>query len=74
MTDRLADKLGLRVGQMVRVEVLEGRQRTVDVPLTATVREMMGLNAYMERRAEPATARRRPVHPVCAGHRARPRA
>ena len=51
MTDRLADKLGLRVGQMVRVEVLEGRQRTVDVPLTATVREMMGLNAYMERRA-----------------------
>ena len=51
MTDRLADKLGLRVGQTVRVEVLEGKQRTVDVPLTATVREMMGLNAYMERRA-----------------------
>ena len=51
MTDRLASKLGLRVGQMVRVEVLEGRQRTVAVPLTATVREMMGLSAYMERRA-----------------------
>lgn len=51
MTDRLADKLGLRVGQTVRVEVLEGQQRTVDVPLTAVVREMMGLNAYMERRA-----------------------
>ena len=51
MTDRLADKLNLRVGQTVRVEVLEGRQRTVDVPLTATVRDMMGLNAYMERRA-----------------------
>ena len=51
LTDRLADKLGLRVGQSVRVEVLEGRQRTVTVPLTATVREMMGLNAYMERRA-----------------------
>ena len=51
MTDRLADKLGLRVGQTVRVEVLEGQQRTVDLPLTATVREMMGLNAYMERRA-----------------------
>ena len=51
MTDRLADKLGLRVGQTVRVEVLEGRQRTVAVPLTATVREMMGLNAYMERHA-----------------------
>ena len=51
MTDRLADKLGLRIGQTVRVQVLEGRQRTVDVPLSATVREMMGLNAYMERRA-----------------------
>ena len=51
MTDRLADKLGLRVGQTVRVQVLEGQQRTVSVPLTATVREMMGLGAYMERRA-----------------------
>jgi putative ABC transport system permease protein len=51
MTDRLAEKLRLRVGQTVRVEVLEGQQRTVSVPLTATVREMMGLNAYMERRA-----------------------
>jgi putative ABC transport system permease protein len=51
MTDRLADKLGLRVGDRVHVEVLEGRQRTLEVPLTATAREMMGLNAYMERRA-----------------------
>jgi putative ABC transport system permease protein len=51
MTDRLADKLGLRVGDVVRVEVLEGRQRVLAVPLAATVREMMGLNAYMERRA-----------------------
>jgi putative ABC transport system permease protein len=31
MTDRLADKLGLHVGQTVRVEVLEGRQRTEEV-------------------------------------------
>jgi putative ABC transport system permease protein len=51
LTDRLADKLGLRLGEMVDVELLEGRQRTLRVPLTATVREMMGLNAYMERRA-----------------------
>jgi putative ABC transport system permease protein len=51
MTDRLAAKLGLRVGDPVRVEVLEGRQRTLHVPLAATAREMMGLNAYMERRA-----------------------
>ena len=51
MTDRLADKLGLRVGDSVQVEVLEGRQRTLKVPLRTTVREMMGMNAYMERRA-----------------------
>lgn len=49
MTDRLAAKLGLRVGDPVRVEVLEGRPRTVDMPLGATVREMVGLNAYMDR-------------------------
>jgi putative ABC transport system permease protein len=50
MTDRLADKLDLRVGDRVRVEVLEGRARTLLISLSATVREMMGLNAYMERR------------------------
>ena len=49
LTDRLADKLGVRVGDMVRVEVLEGRQRTLQVPVQATVREMMGLNAYVQR-------------------------
>jgi len=51
MTDRLADKLGLRVGERVQAEVLEGRQRTLTLTLAATAREMMGLNAYMERRA-----------------------
>jgi putative ABC transport system permease protein len=51
MTDRLADKLGLRVGDLVQVELLEGRVRTLSLPLEATVREMMGLNAYIERRA-----------------------
>jgi len=51
LTDRLADKLGLRVGDTVRVEVLEGRERTLEMTVSATVREMMGLNAYMDRRA-----------------------
>jgi putative ABC transport system permease protein len=50
MTDRLADKLGLRVGDWVRVEVLEGSRRVLQLPLEGTVREMMGLNAYAERR------------------------
>jgi putative ABC transport system permease protein len=51
MTDRLADKLALRVGDRVTVEVLEGRRPTLQVTVSATVREMMGLNAYMERHA-----------------------
>jgi putative ABC transport system permease protein len=51
LTDRLADKLGLKPGDPVQVEVLEGRPRTITMPVGATVREMMGLNAYMDRRA-----------------------
>lgn len=49
LTDRLADKLGLRVGDSVQVEVLEGRERTLTLRVDATVREMFGLNAYMDR-------------------------
>jgi putative ABC transport system permease protein len=51
LTDRLAAKLGLRVGDTVQVEVLEGKQRTLALVVDATVREMMGLNAYMSRTA-----------------------
>ncbi|WP_374564837.1 ABC transporter permease [Ideonella sp.] len=49
MTDRLANKLALKPGDPVQIELLEGRERTLTVPLGGTVREMMGLNAYMER-------------------------
>ena len=51
LTDRLASKLGLRVGDSVQAEVLEGRPRTLQLTVDATVREMMGLNAYMNRPA-----------------------
>jgi len=51
LTDRLADKLALSVGDPVQVEVMEGRGRTVTMTVGATVREMMGLNAYMDREA-----------------------
>ncbi|MGN6826988.1 ABC transporter permease [Paucibacter sp. M5-1] len=51
LTDRLADKLALRPGDRVRVEVLEGRGRVFEAVVDKTVQEMMGLNAYMERRA-----------------------
>ena len=51
LTDRLADKLHLQVGDPVRVEVLEGDGRSRILPLAGTVRGMMGLNAYIERHA-----------------------
>ncbi|MBK6006460.1 ABC transporter permease [Ramlibacter ginsenosidimutans] len=51
LTDRLAAKLGLRVGDLVQVEVQEGRRQQLTLPVQATVREMMGLNAYMNRAA-----------------------
>jgi len=51
LTDRLAKKLGLRIGDVVRVEIQEGRPRSIELTVDGTVREMMGLNAYMERRA-----------------------
>jgi putative ABC transport system permease protein len=38
------------VGDTVQAEVLEGRPRTLELVVAATVREMMGLNAYMDRR------------------------
>jgi len=49
LTDRLADKLALVPGDRVRVQVLEGRAREIELTVGATVRDMMGLNAYMDR-------------------------
>jgi putative ABC transport system permease protein len=51
MGERLAAKLGLRVGDTVTVEMQEGRRYVRDVVVQGTVRDMMGLNTYMERRA-----------------------
>jgi putative ABC transport system permease protein len=51
LTDRLAAKLDVRVGDTLQVEVLEGRAQTLRLPVDALVTEMMGLNAYMGRQA-----------------------
>src|SRR6185369_2432644 len=51
MGRRLAAKLDLSPGQAVDVEVLEGRARHLRLTLAATIDEMMGLNAYVDRRA-----------------------
>ncbi|HWP11318.1 MAG TPA: ABC transporter permease, partial [Ramlibacter sp.] len=51
MTDRLAEKLRLRAGDTVTVEMREGRRLVRTVVVERLVRDMMGLNAFMERRA-----------------------
>ncbi|QBK06559.1 ABC transporter permease [Hylemonella gracilis] len=51
MTDRLADKLGVRPGDTVTLQVREGRRQERQVIVERTVRDMMGLNSYMEREA-----------------------
>lgn len=48
---KLAEILGLAVGDPVLVEVLEGERPTRQVPVAAVVDEYLGLGAYMDRRA-----------------------
>ena len=48
LTDRLAAKLGVRRGDVLEVQVLEGRLPIRHIAVCCTVRDMMGLNAYME--------------------------
>ena len=51
LTDRLAAKLGVRPGDRIWAEVLEGEPRRVAFEVGGTVRDMMGLNAYIDRNA-----------------------
>ncbi len=48
LTKALAEALGAKPGDTLRVEVLEGRRETLDVTLTETVDELLGFSAYME--------------------------
>jgi putative ABC transport system permease protein len=50
LNERLAEKLGAARGDVVRVDVIEGRGRSFNLPVSEIVPEMMGLNAYMDRR------------------------
>jgi putative ABC transport system permease protein len=48
LTDRLAERLGVRPGDTVRVEILEGQRPRRDLPVMGLVNDMIGLSAYME--------------------------
>lgn len=45
---KLAEVLDARVGDLVAVEVLDGRRRVLQVPVSGIVEEYMGTSAYME--------------------------
>lgn len=47
LTTKLAQVLGVKPGQAVTVEVLEGKRQIRQVPVAATVDELIGLSAYM---------------------------
>lgn len=51
LTDRLASRLGVRAGDRVTVEMLEGDRARREVRVAGTVRDLIGLAAYMDVRA-----------------------
>lgn len=48
LTDHLAATLDAKPGDRLTVEVLEGHRRVVQVPLAATIKEFIGVSAYMQ--------------------------
>ena len=48
LTDRLAQRLGARAGDSITVELLEGNRAHRDVLMAGTVRDLIGLSAYMD--------------------------
>ncbi|MBM3783652.1 MAG: FtsX-like permease family protein [Acidobacteria bacterium] len=51
LTDHLAKMLGIRVGDLLTVELLDGSRAVRQVPLTGVVSEFIGVTGYMRRDA-----------------------
>ncbi len=51
LTDYLAELLHIKPGDMLSIEILEGNRTVVQVPVVATAKEYLGVNAYMQRGA-----------------------
>ncbi len=61
LTARLADRLGVRPGDLIFAELLEGKRVKAEVRVTGTVREMAGMNAWMRLEELNRLAREGPV-------------
>ncbi len=51
LSQSLADVLGVKPGGTVRVDFLEGRRRSTDIPVSGVFTGYLGLTAYMDRTA-----------------------
>ncbi len=51
LTDHLGEMLGVREGDLLTVEVLEGSRPVLQIPVTGLVSQFIGVSAYMDRRA-----------------------
>ncbi|MEJ2434346.1 MAG: ABC transporter permease, partial [Pseudolabrys sp.] len=51
LTRRLAERLGVTAGDSMTVEVMEGKRRKREVPVSAIVNEVIGMSSYMTRSA-----------------------
>ncbi len=51
ITDRLADRLGVKPGDIIQLEILEGNRVKRDLPLAGVVNDLFGLTVYMDIRA-----------------------
>jgi putative ABC transport system permease protein len=48
LNDYLAGELGARVGDLLTVEILQGRRASVTIPIAGIATEMFGVTAYMD--------------------------
>jgi len=61
LSEMVAKVLGLRVGQMVEVQVLEGKRPKTNVRVAGLIRDFGGMNAYMQAEAMHALMKQPPV-------------
>ena len=51
LSSKLAEVLGVGLGDSVRIEILEGERSVTETPVTQLISEYTGMNAYMDRAA-----------------------
>jgi putative ABC transport system permease protein len=61
LTTRLAERLGVKPGDLLTIELLEGERARGEVRVAGTVRELAGMNAYMRLPELNSLAREGPV-------------